>query len=94
MAISKLAKTPPPAIDKGPSCAVCRALEELPKSEADGLRALLADPAWTFRAIAEGIRNDEDLPDEFAWVRKIAHSTYGRHATGGCAAQVRLRARK
>ena len=93
MAISNLAKTPPPPVEKGPACGVCRALNELPKAEADGLIALMSNPAWPFKAIAEAVRKDPDLAPEHEWVRKIVGPTYGRHATGGCAAQVRLRAR-
>lgn len=95
MAISKLAKTEPPRTEKGPNCTVCRALDEMPKAEADGLRAMLADPAWSFKAITEAIRDDPDPhPDVPAYVREIAHQTFGRHATGGCSARLRLRPRR
>lgn len=93
MAISNLAKSAPPIVEKGPSCAVCRALGELPKDEADGLTALMSNPAWTFKAIAKAVAEDPDLAPEHEWIRKIAGPTYGRHATRGCAAQVQLRAR-
>ena len=94
MALSKLAKTPAPPISKGPSCAVCRALSELPPAEAEGLVALMSNPSWTFKAIAEAVSNDPDIDAKHAWMRDIGASGYGRHATAGCAARVRLRPRK
>ena len=93
MAISDLVNTAPPAVEKGPSCGVCRALAELPKADADGLIALMSNPAWTFKAIAKAVSKDPDIAPEHEWVKKIAGPTYGRHATRGCAAQVQLRAR-
>ena len=94
MAIADLAKTPPPAVEKGPSCAVCRALKELPEADAEGLTSLMGNPEWTFKAIAKAVADDPDLAPEHAWVKRITHGTYGRHATEGCAARVRLRASK
>lgn len=94
MALSKLAKSTPPVVDKGPSCAVCRALSVLPKADAAGLNELMSNPEWTFKAIARAVADDPDVAPEHAWVKRISYGTYGRHATAGCAAQVRLRASK
>lgn len=88
MGISSIAKTTAGNIIKGPSCTVCRALDELPKDDAAGLLELLSDRARRFTEIADLIHEDEDTPD---WVRKIHHSTYARHAKGQCAARTRLR---
>jgi hypothetical protein len=87
MAISDLPKTPP-VVEKGPSCTVCAALEELPPADAAWLLDVLADKRWPFSAIAKKVKDDPDTP---AWIKSIQRDTYGRHATAGCAAQVRLR---
>lgn len=88
MAISSIAKTVASEVNKGPSCTVCRALEELPKDDAAGLLTMLSDKSRRFTEIADLIWNDDDTPD---WVRKIHHSTYARHTKGECAARVKLR---
>lgn len=85
VAISDLARTAPGTIRKGPACAVCQALDDLPPDEAAGLRALLADPRWRYTQIAEMVKADPDSPLD------IHHSTYARHAKGDCAARTRLR---
>lgn len=95
MALTNIAKAPAPRVDKGPSCTVCQALEVMPKAEATALLDLLSNPAWSFKAIAEAIREDPDPhPDVPAWVREIGAQTLGRHATAGCNARLRLRPRK
>ncbi len=88
MAISQIAKTAATAVTKGPSCTVCRALDELPDDDAAGLLQLLSDRSRRFTEIADLVYADEDTPD---WVRKIHHSTYARHAKGHCAAKAKLR---
>lgn len=88
MAIADIAATEPGKVDKGPDCTVCRALAELPESDADGLRALLSDKRRRYTEIAQLIAGDPDTPD---WIRDIQHRTYARHATGGCSARERLR---
>jgi hypothetical protein len=87
MALADISDTPPP-LEKGPSCTVCAALAELPSADAAWLLARLSDKRWPFKAIAKKVKDDPDAPE---WVKAIQHQTYGRHATGGCAAQVRLR---
>lgn len=88
MAISELAKTPAGEVLGGPSCTVCRALEELPEADASGLLALLSDPSRRFTEIAELIAGDPDTPE---WIRRIHDGTYARHAKGRCGARTKLR---
>ena len=85
MALATLAKndgTPP---KKGPSCAVCIALETLPEAEADGLRSLLANRSWRYSELSDALRDDPDTPLD------IAAQSLARHARGGCSARDRLR---
>ena len=85
MAISDLANLEPTAPRKGPSCAVCQALDEIPADEAAGLRSLLGNKRWRYTEIAEKIAADPDTP------LRIPHQTLARHAKGHCAAGERLR---
>lgn len=69
--------------DRG--CAVCNALDSLPVTEAAALRALLADPAWRYQAIADELAVDPDTP------LVIDAYTLSRHARGRCARREKLR---
>ena len=90
MAISDLANRPTTPVKKGPDCAVCRALADLPDAEANALRSMLADKQRRFIEIARDIAEDPDpaTPD---YVRAIAAGTYRRHARGECSAREKLR---
>lgn len=89
MAIANLAQTTPVGNHRrGPSCTVCAALEELSPDDAAGLIQLLSDKRRRYTEVADLIAADQDTPE---WVRNIHHSTYARHATGGCAARTKLR---
>lgn len=78
VAISDLAQSQPDLVRKGPECAVCEALAELPPAEAAGLESLLANKRWRYKEIAAKIAEDPDSPLE------IHHGTYARHAKGEC----------
>lgn len=88
MAISDIASTDHQPLKRGPDCSVCQALLELPEADAEGLLALLSDKRRRWTEIQALVSQDEDTPQ---WVRDIHHSTYRRHAKGGCAARVNLR---
>lgn len=88
MAISALAKKPVGATRRGPSCAICLALEELPEADSKGLVAMLSDRQRRYTEIAADIAADKDTPE---WIRNIHHSTYARHASGRCSARTKLR---
>lgn len=88
MAISDIAKTSASDVLNGPPCSVCRALEELPEADANGLLALLSDPSRRFTEIADLVAGDPDTPE---WIRRIHDGTYARHAKGRCGARTKLR---
>ena len=70
---------------KGPSCSVCKALADLPDTEAAALRQLLADPRWRYSELSDRLEADPDTP------LRIHSGTLARHARGHCSARERLR---
>lgn len=87
MAIGNLSDMPR-ATKKGPDCTVCSALRELEPDKATLIEGALRNPRWRYTEIAAEVASDATVPE---WVRDIHHSTYARHAKGGCAARKKLR---
>lgn len=85
MAIAEIAQKYPTKAKKGPDCYVCAALRDIPESEADALRRLLADPTRRYSEISEQLADDPDTPLD------LAPQSLSRHARGKCAARERLR---
>ncbi|GAB3863434.1 hypothetical protein GCM10028801_31050 [Nocardioides maradonensis] len=84
MALRQQAAKTAPSTKKGPRCTVCVALGALPKADAQVLRDWMADPSWTFPAIADEVADDPDTPT-------LSVSAISRHARGQCGARERLR---
>ena len=83
MAISDLTTVEPVAeARRGPSCAVCLALDTLPADESTALVALLSNSAWRYQGLSEVLEGEGlDLPAQ----------VLSRHARGRCAARTKLR---
>lgn len=75
MSLAELfAEAPEPSI-KGPRCSVGRLLASLPEADADVLRQVMADDAWTAKRIAERLRH-KDID--------VSQYTLNRHRNGEC----------
>lgn len=72
-------------VRKGPPCGACDFLGTLSLDEADGLVALLADPAVRYTALADALLADPDYDVD------LSSNTLARHARGLCAARTKLR---
>ena len=66
------------------TCGACHALTNMSEQDAAQLRALLADRAVKFTALAAALREDAESPN-------IDPSVLSRHARGGCSAREFLR---
>ena len=65
----------PPTILHGDPCSVGTLLAALPKAEADALRGILADKAWTHESIFDTLIEEG---------HEVGRQTIGRHRRGQC----------
>lgn len=61
----------------GTKCTVCLAMEEMDPTDAEVLVGWLKNPRLTYSAIAETLRDDDDVPT-------LRADSLSKHATGKC----------
>jgi hypothetical protein len=76
-------KTPTKA-QFGRQCAVCAAIEEMDKDDAETLIEWMSNPSISFPAISKVLKEDPDVPE-------LTISSLQRHTTGLCSNGVAYR---